>query len=82
MANGIKVIFETHRGERVERTLKAIWSSECCLDLKAFHSDNVGEEMKSIVAQEIASSLSKDLVLEMLTELEQTAFKQPANGAT
>jgi hypothetical protein len=74
MSKGLKVIFETSRGERVERTLKAHWSNDVLQDLKAFHTNEVGEEMKKAVAQAIAEQLDFRFFIDVLTEFEKNAI--------
>lgn len=70
MSKGLKVIFETPRGERVERILTAHWSNEVANDLLAFTADeNVIEEVKKAVAQEMAQQLDFGFFISVLTEL-------------
>jgi hypothetical protein len=66
---GIKLIFETYEGERVERRIRSIWSSMAYDDLSVFHSMNAAEDMKTIVTKAIVEEVTEDLVAGMLDEL-------------
>ena len=51
--------------EAVPRRLKALWSSEAAEDLRAFHGLDAETEIVSIIAQEIAMEIDREIIQDL-----------------
>jgi hypothetical protein len=51
--------------EAVPRRLKALWSSEAAEDLRAFHGIDAETEIVSIIAQEIALEIDREIIQDL-----------------
>lgn len=51
--------------EAVPRRLKALWSSEAAEDLRAFHGIDAETELVSIIAQEIALEIDREIIQDL-----------------
>lgn len=73
--NKIKVTFESSDGQTVSRTLDVKWSANACIDLKAYHSDALGENFKKTVIESIRDVITFDFIKDVLDEFETQALK-------
>lgn len=71
MSSGLKVIFETSKGERVERALNVIWATDVCRDLKKLRTESDGEDIKQIISKMVADAITTEFVMDVLTEFEK-----------
>ena len=70
LTHGIKLILETHEGERVERDLNGtIWSTDGTLDAAALHSTELANTIKDVTTEMVMTAITPDLIKDMLTEL-------------
>ena len=71
--------------EAVPRRLKALWSSEAAEDLRAFHGLDAETEIVSIIAQEIALEIDREIIQDLFlssTGTTGTFDRIPPGGIT